>query len=158
MALNLKESYDNLGFVRLRNKENEEPLFAVAMALCNEKLSNHDGTIKADAMYYEDIRTNVLTGKREVSRANYKIAGGEQIPSKGKPAILHFNNYYTRSYIYLKDVSRLNLKKNGFFIEIVFFFYFDLISHIKKFLKKIFRPVYRVFIGKRTISVSHRLV
>ena len=61
-AIEFKNDYDGLGFVRLNGKENEEPLLSVAMALNGESAIPNDGTIKADMMYYGKLSSNILSG------------------------------------------------------------------------------------------------
>jgi hypothetical protein len=156
VASGLKSRYDELGFVRLRDKENEEPLFAVSLKLENEDLIFNDGTIKADLMYYKNVVSNVLTGKAFVSGPIVKITGGEEIQENCSPAILHFNGPYTESYHYKMEAFRLN-NNNLAALNLVAFIKIKLPHIINTSLKNMLRPVYRLFLGYRRIEKSKRM-
>jgi hypothetical protein len=155
-ASELKNRYDELGFVRLRDKENEEPLFAVAMQLENESLINNPGAIKADLMYYKSIVSDVLAGKAFVSKPILEITGGEKIPDDGFPAILHFNGSYSESYHYKIEAFRLN-HQNLIALNLAAFIKIKLPYIIKAGLKNSFRPVYHFLLGYRKIEKSKRI-
>lgn len=155
-ARELKNNYDGLGFVRLRNKENEEPLFAVAMAIAGQSLQPNNKDIKTDLMYYQRIRSNVLKGRVSADGALKEMTGGEQIPDIATPAILHFNGPYSDSYVYKSEVYRLHnshLKA----LETRIYLGFYLPHVVDKALKDIFRPLYRSIWGYRPVRNSNRI-
>jgi hypothetical protein len=156
VAAGLKSRYDELGFVRLRDKENEEPLFAVSLKLENEDLIPNNGTIKADLMYYKNLVSNVLTGKAHASGPIVKITGGEEIQKNCSPAILHFNGPYSESYHYKMEAFRLN-SNNLVAINLVVFIKIQLPHILNTGLKNLFRPIYRLFLGYRKIEQSKRM-
>lgn len=157
-AADLKANYDSLGFVRLRNKENEEPLFAVAMALNNEHLLNNNGFVKADLMYYKIIHANILAGLAITKDPIRDITGGENIPVTAKPAILHFNGAATDMPLYRSEVFRLNhLKANKNIISLKAWMYYQLPYSLKQLIKNMFRPIYHIVFGSRSIKQNQRL-
>ncbi len=158
-ALELKSSYDELGFVRLRNKENEEPLLAVAMELNNESIVENDGTIKADLMYYQKIKSNVLTGSTLVFDRNLNIdTGGENIEERSSPAILHFNGEFSESYQYLAEEYRINYNSNNVtLVNLLAFFKIELGAILIKNFKNLFRPIYLAILGHRKVGKSKRI-
>jgi len=156
VASELKNRYDELGFVRLRDKENEEPLFAVSLKMENEDLITNDGTIKADLMYYKNVVSNVVTGKAFVSEPIIKITGGEKIQENCSPAILHFNGPYSESYHYKMEDFRLS-HNNLLALNFAAFIKIKLPHIITTSFKNLFRPVYRRFLGYRSIEQSKRM-
>ena len=156
-AITLKGEYDKVGFVRLNNKENEEPLISVAMAINGETPIPNDGSIKADMMYYKKITSNVITGKAILTNANYNKTNGEDIPAKCYPAIVHFNGLYTYEYCYEIEVYRLNhLNQHRLLLQIISWTMLTLPHKIKINMKSIFRPAYRLLFGYRKILINVR--
>ena len=157
-AEELKNSYDELGFIRLRDKENEEPLFAVALGIAGEALLPNNGTVKADLMYYKKIVCNVLSGKAMVSRPILEIAGGEMIPDKAFPAILHFNGSFSEGYDYKSESFRLRYNTyNIYLLNALSFINFKVSYTIKRGIKNCFRMAYRFIWGYRKIEKSNRV-
>ena len=149
----LKNKYDELGFVRLRNKENEEPLFAVALRLENEKILPNTGVVKADLMYYRNVVSNVLNGSAFVSKPILDITGGEEIPNSAYPGILHFNATFSDNYIYKSESYRLRyIQYDKHLIETIVFLRFKLPFEIETGFKRLFRPFYHFFLGHRSIA------
>jgi len=155
-ASELKKRYDEFGFIRLRDKENEEPLFAVALQLQNESLLYNSGTIKADLMCYENIVSNVLLGKTFVSNPISKITDCAQLPGPISPAILHFNGPFSESYHYKIEDFRLN-NNYLFGLNLVAFIKIKLPYQISETFKNYFRPVYHSFFGYRRIEKNKRI-
>ena len=159
-AIELKKQYDELGFIRLRNKENEEPLIATAMALHGEKCVS-TSQIKADAMFYEQIKSNVVRGTNKViisqdkqSKAKhlYSNTTGKNIP------IIHFNDTFSDSWIYKLESFRLsNHATYGVFTNLLGNLAFRVPSQIKDILKNSFRPLFRKIVGTRKIKQSNRI-
>ncbi|MCX2492584.1 hypothetical protein OQX63_03815 [Pedobacter sp. PF22-3] len=150
-AVDLKKSYDQLGFVRLRNKENEEPLFAISMALYHQQIIADDYTIKADLMHYEYYNTNVLKGLASVYKG--KINKFDE----KKPAIVHFNDKFSEEACYLMDQLRLsNVHKNTTLVEINGLVRYKLPEKLLRFSKAILRPLYHKILGPSKVKKNKR--
>jgi hypothetical protein len=154
-AADLKEKYDELGFIRLRNKENEEPLFAVAMSQYKEELLANDGAIKADMMYYKTITANILKGKATLTDPIFEITGGETIPRISYPAIVHFNGSFADGYHYQVECIRLShTKVNRHLLEVRILLFHTLPEKVIRTAKNILRPTVNFLIGHRKITNS----
>ncbi len=154
-ARELKARYDELGFVRLRNKENEEPLFAVAMGMAGENLQSNDMGVKTDLMYYKYIKSNVLKGYAEAYEPLNALTGGEQIPNVATPVILHFNGPFSDSVVYKREVYRLN-NQSTMLVNLKAYTLFNLPHLLKTVFKTLFRPLYHYLWGYRPIAQSNR--
>ncbi|UKT64389.1 hypothetical protein [Pedobacter mucosus] len=156
MAINLKAKYDELGFIRLRGKENEEPLFAAAMANFNQQPIDDDGSIKADAMFFTNFKCNVITGTAILENKNLSD-NGYQSPKISKPAIVHYNDRYTELANYLADQVRLRSHLpqllNSIFIQVKYL----IPSFFTTELKNMFRPLYHQLLGPSKIKKIRRV-
>ena len=151
-AIELKAAYDELGFVRLRNKENEEPLFAVAMALYKQVPIVDNDMIKADLMYYKKWHTNVLKGEVDL----YKFEGHQQV--KNNPAIVHFNDKFSEGYQYLLDQLRLaNPDRNQFICNMKGWFFYQLPQKTASLFKSWLRPLYHLLLGPSAVKNNKRI-
>ena len=156
-AIALKDDYDQLGFIRLNGKENEEPLFSVAMAVNGESPIPNNGEIKADMMYYKNIRSNVLNGRAKLWGSNTSITNGEHIPDAAQPAIVHFNGLFTYDYPYLAEIFRLShAGNNRTIILLMSQLYYTIPDKSKRILKFVLRPAYRLLFGYRKIAINVR--
>jgi hypothetical protein len=157
-ALQLKKKYDELGFVRLRDKENEEPLFAVAMQMAGEKLLLNTGNIKADLMYYKKVSSNILKGQAQVSDPITTITGGEAIPDNAMPAILHFNASFSEGNLYKSEAIRLKYSHLNIPMLNTCIFIFVNIPYVTvTTAKNYLRPLYHAIWGYRKIKTSNRI-
>lgn len=159
-ARTLKPRYDELGFIRLRGVENEEPLIALGMAKYNQKVIPEDGSIKADRMFFKYCRTNVLKGKAEFwnegafpEKVYFKI-------KQANPLIGHFNASFAENYEYNSESHRLTLRSIGLPVAISnlysgIFILFP--GKLKENLKQTLRPVYRKLFGFRSVKKSKRI-
>jgi hypothetical protein len=160
-AISLLKSYNEIGFVKLRNKENEEPLIAVSMAKFNQNPVNDTGLIKADRMFYEFLETNVIEGKAKLwNHKNIPIPEYSTL-KLALPLIVHFNASYAELFEYESEVIRLKkvfLENRGVKTANL---YADLLSVIpgklSKTTKDIFRPIYNSLFGYRKIRMSKRM-
>lgn len=158
-ARELKTQYDEIGLIRLRNKENEEPLIALSMAKFNQKPILDDGSIKADVMSYTDLKTNLIYSKCELSNRNNFYPTWLTI-NNSKPLIVHYNSSFTESYQYITEIFKLN-----FFNLIKVKFIANLVGNlcilyprkILLFTKNCTRPFYRKIIGIRAIKQTKRV-
>lgn len=153
-ALELKGSYDKIGLVRLRGKENEEPLIAIAMAIYNQIPLEEDGTVKADCMYFKKCDTNVLTGKINlVPLSSYQYS-----KTSFDPAIIHFNDSFSEKHSYLSECYRLNYPSKYMFItELVVFVRYKAPMVLSEMFKYTFRPVYHFLSKPSAIKPNSRI-
>ncbi|RZK58194.1 MAG: hypothetical protein EOO87_00890 [Pedobacter sp.] len=156
LAKKLKSKYDELGFIRLRGKENEEPLFASAMASFNQQLISDDGLIKADAMFFDQFNCNVLTGKAELRSKN--LAGnGHSTPKISYPVIVHYNDRYTEMPDYLAEQFRLETHLPNFAINVIVKIRYMLPSFLTTTFKNAFRSFYHQLLGPSKIKDIKRM-
>lgn len=163
LARNIEKDYDKLGFVRLRNKPNDEVIMALAMQLEGLKPIIDDGTIMSDPFacpgnYKLDIKTGktLMINPPEpspVHRYWYKF-------HKVSPLIVHFLGSHTTDYQYKSETAKLPLLLNNQFnlyqnLKIILTI--ELTAKIKIQFKNLFRPLYRVLLGKRKIQISARV-
>jgi hypothetical protein len=160
-ARSLLQSYEEIGLVPLRGKANEEPLMAISMAKFDQQPVNDTGQIKADRMFYEYLKTNVIKGKAHLwNNKDVPVPEYSEL-MQATPVIVHFNAAHAESFEYESEVIRLKkvfLEDHSItaanllaFIRSVF------PGKLSKILKDIFRPVYRAVFGYRKIQLSKRL-
>jgi hypothetical protein len=160
-ARKLLKSYNDIGLVTLRGKENEEPLLAISMAKFNQEIVADTGSIKADRMFYEHLESNVLTG-----RARLRSIGKPPVPEystlkSAEPLIVHFNASHAETFEYGSETIRLH----KFFLQnwpLVFVnsyavILFVLPGRLRDSLKKAFRPLYNSIFGHRKVALSKRM-
>lgn len=157
-AIQLKARYDEAGFIRLRNQENEEPLFAVAMAIHGQTVIPDTGAIKADTMFFENLASDVLSGVAEVSEPIRTITGNHQVPDHAAPAILHFNGPYAGEYLYRSEAYRLQYPGSTPMARLSSNLKFLWPGQLNKTTRKVFRPIYRFFFGYREVRQDERSV
>jgi hypothetical protein len=148
-ARDLEKRYDEIGFVRLRNKPNDEVLMALAMQLHDQQPVIDDNTIMSDPQAYPgDFHVNVIIGNRWLSNGKKKIS----------PVIVHFLGDYTHHYLYKINVYRLqNIYSNRLLTELMGLTTIAYPALIKTNLKNLFRPIYHFIGGYRKIKPSERL-
>ncbi len=164
-ARQLQDSYDDLGFVRLRGVPNEEPLLGVGMALFSQRPVPDDGTVKADVMCYYD-RPQV-----DITRGRAYLTGGGRMPSDfctltcpnvAEPALVHFNASFAEHPPYTSEVLRLRLGREyrlpAILARIASFAVADLPHSITRAVKNTLRPIYRRWFGIRPVKESRRIV
>ncbi|TAF74500.1 MAG: hypothetical protein EAZ53_08950 [Bacteroidetes bacterium] len=157
-ARKTQKKYDELGFVRLRGKENEEPLLSVAMAKFNQTVIKDNFQIKADMMSFTEIQSNIINGKAHLSNNNGKYPTWQKC-DESFPLIVHFNSSFTEGFQYKTEIFRLKLyrKINLKLITNVLagvFLYFP--GKSKQILKSKFRPFYHKLLGIRTLQNTNR--
>lgn len=163
LARNIEKDYDTIGFVRLRNKPNDEVIMALAMQLEEQKPIVDDATIMSDPFacpgnYKLDIKKGktLLINPPEPSpmhRHWYKF-------HKVSPLIVHFLGSHTEDFQYKSEVAKLPLLLSNRFnllqsLKIILTV--KLTAKAKNHFKNLFRPIYRVLLGKRKIQTSERL-
>lgn len=160
-ARDLLSQYDDIGLIRLRGVENEEPLVALAMSASGEKAIPEDGSIKADRMFFHMIDTNILSGKARLwnkgkneNQRYYPIASSN-------PVIVHFNASFAEGFEYQSEVIRLILSFRynipHVLANMVAFGTTTLPGLLKSNVKNVLRPLYHFLFGHRKIKSSKRL-
>jgi len=160
-ARSLLKSYEKIGLVPLRGKENEEPLIAISMAKFNQQPVNDTGMIKADRMFYEYLKANVIKGKARLwNSKNIPVPEYSKL-MQASPLIVHFNAGYAESFEYESEVIRLKkvlLENHSIVIANLFAFVISIFpGKTSTMLKNVFRPIYRAFFGYQKIQLSKRL-
>lgn len=156
-AIRLKEKYDEYGFIRLRDQENEEPLFALAMALSNEQVYQGRLDIKCDAMFYQKLQTNVLNGQMNLVVMDQKTSSLYQNFDSKTAFIVHFNADFSDSWQYRLETYRLRQSKNYHFGKRLYAALFLKTLPLSMLIfKQSFRPLFRFIYGTRKIKTSKR--
>lgn len=158
----LEKQYDDIGLVRLRGKQNEEPLISIAMSIYGQTPIREDGTIKSEPIFYPSgMSIDVLGGKavlHNLPNASFCKTWGV---TKSEPAIVHFHcsnaerSPYTREVLILEKVFQY-----GWNFRIARFYAYWKITvpqHVSDNLKETFRPLYRFLFGVRKIQKSRRI-
>jgi hypothetical protein len=104
-ARSVKKKYDEMGFVRLRGLPNEEPLISVGMAVHDQKPIPDDGTIKADAMHFQEMQIDVLEGTSRFRGSGEKITAWDV--TDATPTIAHFNDSFAEKLPYIREQKKL---------------------------------------------------
>jgi hypothetical protein len=99
-ARDMERRYDELGFRRLRNRPNEEPLLSVAMARLRQEVIPDDGFVKSDAMAWDHVRCDALRGTASVETRDKR---------RVQPRILHFNDSFANRPPYTSECLKLKL-------------------------------------------------
>jgi hypothetical protein len=162
-ARELEKKYDEIGFVRLRNKPNDEVIMAVAMQLFNQKPICEDGSILGEFVNFKSgVDVNIFTGKALL----YNKPGHKNFQSNwplylGKPLVVHFLGDYTSRYPYTTEIIKLELQKTNLpfiVINIYAYLFSTLPWHFKFYFKQLLRPIYSFFFGTRSIKKSERII
>jgi hypothetical protein len=128
------------------------------MSLKNEFPIKNNGKIKADAMFYKKIRSNIATGYTILTCPLYEEAKQEVIPNLATPAIIHFNDKFTESAVYKADALRLSHPGHSrILLEIFILVRYFLPDRSINFIKNLIRPVYHFIFGVRKIKKSKRI-
>jgi len=161
-ANSLLKSYDDLGLIRLRNRENEEPLIALAMAKFGQNPVNDTGFIKADRMYYDHLSSNILLGKAKLWSDVQPPVPEYSTLMESQPLIVHFNASYTETFEYKAEVIRIRKKYlykwpvslANLYAKILFVAPGKFALNAKNLL----RPLYHRLFGYRKVPLSQRIV
>jgi hypothetical protein len=162
-ARHLEPQYDEIGFVRLRDRPNDEVLMALAMELHQQTPITDDGTITSDPLTCSGtFSTNVISGKTRLH--NPPAPSTLNTPwypfTYVKPLIVHFLGHHTHGYQYKADVFRLQAKSKNQsyqFSNIAGALTIEFPMRLRASFKNFFRPVYRAVFGVRSFKQSERL-
>jgi hypothetical protein len=162
-ARDIEKRYDEIGFVRLRNRPNDEVIMALAMQLHGQKPVIDDGTIMSDPQACPGgYKIDVVSGERWLVNPPAPDPRHQiWYPfTKVSPVIVHFLGYYTSKYPYVREVYRLKkaLSKDlNWFSELVGLLRIEYSSRIREQFKNMLRPIYHRLIGYRKVKASERL-
>jgi hypothetical protein len=162
-ARDLEKRYDEIGFVRLRNRPNDEVLMALAMQLNNEMPLIDDGTLLSDPQACPGgYHIDVIKGERWMLNP--------PIPNplhqswypfeKVSPIIVHFLGSHTLDYAYLRECYRLKKALAGklnLLSELSILLSVEYPYRIIDQLKTTFRPLYHKLAGYRRVKISERV-
>jgi len=163
-ARELEKKYDEIGFVRLRNRPNDEVIMSVAMQLHGMVPIKEDATIMSDPQACPGkYKIDVIKGKIQLLNPPYPdVKNQSWYPfEKVSPLVLHFLGYFTHNYPYRREVYRLEKQMRhqlNWRTEIAAKLTIELSERVKTLAKNIFRPLYRRFFGIRPIAKSERIV
>ncbi|WP_207422788.1 hypothetical protein [Desertivirga brevis] len=163
-ARELELRYDAIGFVRLRNRPNDEVIMALAMQLHGQTPLIDDGTVMSDPLACQGgYQINVLSGGRYlINPPKPDPKHQEWYPfQKVSPAIVHFLGYYTNHFPYRREAYLLYHAVGGnlnFGIKLKAILTIEYPERISNTLKDLLRPLFRRFFGTREIKTSDRIV
>jgi len=163
MARQLETQYDEIGFVRLRNRPNDEVIIALAMALHNEHPIPDDGSIMSDPLSCPGkFTTDIMKGKTSLyNPPKPSPLHQDWYPfERVSPLIIHFLGHHSLSYQYKKDDRLLRaaqFNKVSIIDRTLACLTIELPMRLKATSKNIFRPVYKLVFGTRSIKTSERL-
>lgn len=162
-ARELETQYDEIGFIRLRGRPNDEVIMALAMAFNNQMPIPDDGTIMSDPQacrgkYHIDVikgETNLvnLPPPHKLHQSWYPF-------HTVSPLVVHFLGYYTLHYPYKLDTyklkklaeSNLNLWNMAYGRLSI-----EYSERFKEFLKDVLRPIFHSLFGARRVKQSERI-
>jgi hypothetical protein len=162
-ARELEKNYDDIGFIRLRGKPNDEVLMAVAMQLHQQKPLDDDGTVMSDPQACPgEYQIDIISGKRLLVNPPKPHSQHQAwYPfEKVSPLIVHFLGSYTQHYPYKREVYRLQQNSNGklnWITELGAKFTIEYPERLKTNLKNTLRPLFHSLFGFRKIKTSQRI-
>lgn len=160
----LECQYDEAGFVRLRNRPNDEVLMALAMQLNNQTPIADDGSILGEFVNFASgVKTDLLNGIAELyNTPNHKRYNKHWPLTVGKPLVVHYLGHHTQLLPYIKEVKQLkyifedNRKEAA--ARRLAFLNVTVPVRIKLRLTDILRPIFRVLFGTRQVKKSERMI
>jgi hypothetical protein len=162
-ARELETQYDEIGFVRLRGRPNDEVLMALAMQLHQQTPIADDSTIMSDPQscplpYATDViaGTNLLVNPP----APHPLHQNWYPFNKVSSLVIHFLGHHSADYQYKKDVYRLKKMAAGklnFMADVNALIVIELKSKAVFYLKNKFRSIYHFLFGVRRINTTDRI-
>ena len=163
LARELESRYDEIGFVRLRNRPNDEVIISLAMALNGETPVIDDGTVMSDPFSCPGkFKTDILLGKATLENPpKPSPLHQDWYPfERVNPLIVHFLGHHVQSYQYKKDAYRLSKLRQStisFAEKIKSDLLIEWPMRTKDAFKNMLRPVFKLLFGTRRIKPSERL-
>lgn len=162
-ARELELQYDEIGFVRLRGRPNDEVLMALAMQLHHQNPIVDDSSIMCDPQSCPaPYVTDVIAGRNLLINppAPNPLHQGWYPFNKVSALVIHFLGHHSTDYQYKKDIYRLKKIAEGkltFIAEANALINIDLKNRMLLYLKNKFRGLYRLLFGVRRINVTDRI-
>lgn len=160
----IEKEYDEAGFVRLRNRPNDEVILSVAMALHRQIPVPDDGSMMAEFVNFQSgVKSDLMKGKAILYNCprHAKYQSNWHL-TKAEPAIVHFLGYHTQVMPYVKEVRLLRLivakKLSRPMAGLLTFFSLTAPLRLIGGARDVLRPLYRRFFGVRPIKRSERMV
>jgi hypothetical protein len=163
-ARKLESQYDEIGFVRLRERPNDEVLMALAMALHNQSPIDDDGSILAEFVNFQSgIQSDLLKGEATMYNDPTHPAYQKRWPLKqAQPLIVHFLGHHNQTLPYIKEISLLKyiLADNQSVdkARVLTWLRTTVPTETSTLLKQLFRPLYRAVAGTRKVKQSERVI
>ncbi|AMR31820.1 hypothetical protein A0256_10505 [Mucilaginibacter sp. PAMC 26640] len=163
-ARELEQQYDEIGFVRLRSRPNDEVLMALAMQLNDQSPVADDGSILGEFVNFASgVKADVLAGIAKLyNTPNDKAYNSEWPLTIGNPLVIHYLGHHTRLLPYMKEAKQLKYfyadKKSVATAKRLTFLQVTLPVKSRLLLTNILRPVFRSLFGTRQIKKSERIV
>lgn len=163
-ARQFEKKYDEIGFVRLRNRPNDEVVMALAMELNHQQPIPDDGSILAEFVSFQSgIKSDLINGVAELyNDPNHPNYQENWRLESARPAIVHFLGHHNQVMPYIQEAKVLQylfsnkwprgIAKTLASVQVGMPFL------AKTFFKKIFRPFYHLMLGTRKVKVSERIV
>jgi hypothetical protein len=163
-AREIEQYYDEAGFIRLRNRPNDEVVLSTAMALFGQTPIPDDGSIMAEFVNFQSgIKSALSDGVAELyNMPGHKYYQAHWPLQSARPAIVHFLGQHNRTMPYMKEARLLKyLAVNRFpmpLARVAVFFQISLPYQILSAFKNSFRPAYHMLFGPRRIKKSERII
>ena len=160
----LESRYDEIGFVRLRNRPNDEVLMALAIQLSGQKPISDEGTILAEFVNFQSgIQSDLVMGKAKLYNTALHPNYQESWPlNVAEPLIVHFLGHHNQILPYTKEVSILRyLSRDKYSVakaRLLTALKITLPSQLKTRFKQLLRPIYRMVMGTRRVKTSNRII
>ena len=163
-ARDLEHQYDEIGFIRLRQRPNDEVIMALAMELHHETPVAEDGSIMAEFMNFQSgIKSDLFNGAVELyndpSHPKYQKNWHLTL---ARPLIVHFLGYHNQIMPYVKEAKHLKYllessysKRNA---RLLTFLQVTIRFETIRYAKEVLRPAYRRLLGVRKVKKSERIV
>jgi len=163
-AREIERDYDSIGFVRLRNRPNDEVILSVAMELHGEEPIPDDGGIMAEFVNFRSgVKSDILNNVAELyNDPAHKLYQPHWHLRVARPAIVHFLGYHNQILPYLKEAKLLQhistSKMPVSLARLLTYVFISLPTQTISVAKNTFRPLYHAFFGARKVRKSERII
>jgi hypothetical protein len=163
-ARELEKRYDEIGFIRLRNRPNDEVLMAVSMQLNQQIPIADDGDILGELVNFQSgIESDLLNGIAELhNNPKHSLYQPQWHLKIAKPAIVHYLGDQNKKMPYVREARLLKYlfenKRSLLIARLSTFCQITVPIKTVVFIKDIFRPLYRGLFGTRKVAKSERIV
>jgi hypothetical protein len=162
-ARELETQYDEIGFVRLRGRPNDEVIMALAMELNGQNPVQDDGRIMSDPQACRGkYHIDVIKGEANLVNLPYphQLHQSWYPFHQVSPVIVHFLGYYTMHYPYKLDAYKLQEAANNnlnLWSRAYGRLSIEYPERLKQFLKDTLRPIFHGLFGARKVKKSERI-